>query len=172
MSEIQICDQRDCKHPATVAYRWDWGEAGQCCQEHALLAAQTSVSLSRNVSLTPLASAAPAPLLRDERTQLIAARMSADAEANEIKHRSAQLYGANVDLTNQVQTLTLRNREANAALKHHATELEALRTELDAKTGELADALDEVQRLTTLCTFAPSSAPPAPAFGPPEAIDG
>lgn len=174
MPEIRICDQAGCTKPATLSYRWDWGEEGACCQEHGLLLQQKSVNLSRGVSLTPLVSAPPLALTRDERTQLIAAKLSAEAEADEIRHRSAQLYQQNVDLTNQVQTLTLRNREANGALKQRETELEALRTELDAQTAELANALDEVQRLTTLCTFAPSSPTPVPAFGPPAdaPIDG
>lgn len=168
MSEpIQICDQPGCKKPATLSYRWDWGEEGICCLEHGQLLQQKSQSLSRGVALTPLGTAAPAPLTRDERTQLIAAKLSAEAEADEIKHRSAQLYNQNVDLTNQVQTLTLRNREANQTLKVRETELEALRTELDAQTAELANALDEVQRLTTLCAFVPSSPTPVPSHGPP-----
>jgi chromosome segregation ATPase len=125
------------------------------------------VSLSRGLSLAPLGNAAPVPLTRDERTQLIAAKLSAEAEADEIKQRSAQLYQQNVDLTNQVQTLTLQRREANGTIKELTRDLEACRTELDTKTAELADALDEVQRLTTLATFAPSSPTPVPSFAPP-----
>lgn len=171
---IQICDEPGCKRPAQQAYRWDWGQEGICCLEHGQLLQQKSHNLSRGVSLVPLGSAAPAPVTRDERTQLIAAKLSAEAEADEIKHRSAKLYNQNVDLTNQVQTLTLQRREANASLKLAETRVEALTTDLEATQAKLADALDEVQRLTTLCTFAPSSPTPVPAFGPPAdaPIDG
>lgn len=168
MAEIKLCDQTDaatgepCKQPAAVSYRWDWGQSGACCHAHANLLQQTAQSLSshdlkRNVSCAPLEHAQEAPLERSERTALIAAKLSAEAEADEIKRRGAELYRQNVDLTGQVSTLTFRNQEANAQLEHAQEQIKALQRKLDDRELDLATVTNELQRLQTLAAFAPDT---------------
>lgn len=155
---ISMCDQKDCKEPAKLSYRWDWGEQGVCCQHHGLLLQQAATNLSRNISLTPITAAVAAtPLERSERTQLIARALSAEAEADDIKARGAELYKANVELTRQVQVLTLQVREANASIELKDRKLDELQEQLEEKTADLASVTDELQRLQLLAGFTPGS---------------
>lgn len=159
--DIALCDQKNedrtgpCKEAATLAYRWEWGEQGQTCARCALLLQQTATNLGRTVSITALAGVAAPPLTRDERTQLIAAKLSAEAEADEIKTRGAQLYQQNVDLTKQVQTLTVQKREADATIKGLEKSNEQLQSALEDAQAQIGDLTNEVGRLTTLAAFAP-----------------
>lgn len=163
MAEIKLCDQTDCKQPAALQYRWDWGTTGVCCQEHGLLLQQTAHNLSshdlkRNISLTSLESAPEAPLERSERTALIAGKLSAEAEADEIRKRSGELYQANVALTGDVQRLTLRLREADAQLVHVRKQMDQLDAKLKQREIDLGTVTDELQRMQTLAAFAPEPA--------------
>lgn len=153
---IAMCDQDGCDEPARVSYRWEWGATGQCCQKHALLLQQTAGNLSRQISLTPLAASAPLPLTRDERTKLIAEKLSAEAETEEVKGRNAEMYRQNAELTRQVQSLTVFKREADAQLKDNAIELRELRAKLEEREADLATATDELQRLQVLAAYTPS----------------
>ena len=162
--EIRMCDQADCKQPAALSYRWDWGTTGACCQEHGLLLTQTAQNLSshdlkRHISLAPLENAAEAPLERSERTALIAAKISAEAETEEIKRRAGMLYQQNVDLTGQVQVLTLRHREADAQLADARGKVDVLESKLKRREIDLGTVTDELQRLQTLAAFAPETSP-------------
>lgn len=159
---IAMCDQKmpdgtDCKSPAAHSYHWDWGTGGVCCQAHSLLLQQTADNLSRKVSIAPLGAAQPAALTRDERTLLMAAKLSAEAEADEIKARGAELYRQNVELTRQVQTLTVKNREANQLIEAADEELQTLKAKLDETLADLGNVTDELQRMQTLAAFAPGS---------------
>lgn len=161
MAEIRMCDQKDCKQPAVLSYRWSWGEGGICCQDHGLLLQQTAQNLSshdlkRSVSLASLENLQEPPLERSERTALIAAKLSAEAECAETLRRGGELYQQNVDLTGQVQVLTLRNREANAQLTVARATIETLEAQLHEREIELGSVTDELQRTQTLATFATS----------------
>lgn len=167
MPEIRMCDLTDaagtpCKEPAALAYRWDWGQSGVCCQACSLLLVQAAQNLSshdlkRHVSLAPLEHAAEAPLERSERTQLIAAKLSAEEETAELKARGGELYRNNVELTRQVQSITLRHREADTQLREAQRKIEQLETKLKDRDVELATVTDELQRLQTLAAFAPET---------------
>lgn len=164
---IRMCDQKNsdgspCREPAVHSYRWDWGETGACCAAHAPLMQQIAVNLSsrevvRTVNLAPLENAAEAPLERSERTALIAGRLAAEAETAELKNRGAQLYRQNVDLTAQVQRLTLRHSEADAQLTDARAKVEALQDKLDERETDLGRVTDELQRMQTLAAFAPET---------------
>ena len=163
-TQITLCSQKEpdgspCKEVAKLSYRWDWGLEGACCQRHGLLLQQTSASLSRGISVTPLNQPIGIPLERSERTQLMAAKLAAEAEADEIKARGAELYNANMDLTRQVQTLTLKLRESEAAHSVKDKQLNVLNRERDERMAQLADLTNEVQRLTTLSKFNPDTQP-------------
>ena len=88
------CDQ-DCGEAATLSYRWEWGATGTCCAHHAALLQQTAVSLKRAVVIHPIALAAPAPLLRDERIQLTARALVLEAELTEAQAQGLSVYPGN-----------------------------------------------------------------------------
>lgn len=169
-SNITMCDQKEhdgttCKETAALSYRWPWGVAGVCCQKHAMLLQQTAGNLQREISVVPISGAAQAaPLERSERTALIAAKLSAEAEADDLKARGAELYKQNVELTRQVQLLTLKNREANAALDLKDRKLEQLQEKLDEKTVDLGTVTEELQRLQLLAPFATEDTQPSGAI--------
>jgi cell division protein FtsB len=152
-----------CTKPAVWGYLWDWGEQGVCCAEHGTALKQLEPSLERKVTLSPLQKAAPAPLTRDERTLLIAGKLSAEAELDEAKVRGLDLYRENVKLTAQVQSHTVRGREREAQLQQAQRDVAQLREDLAVKDAEHAELVDEVTRLRTLAKFvdAPDELPPA-----------
>jgi len=154
-SAIEICGWKDCTKAATHSYRWDWGEEGKCCADCIVLLQQCAANLSRTVSTRPLdSSAAVTPLTRNERTQLIAAKLSAEAELEEVQQRGHQLYTSNVDLTAQVQTHVMRAREHASIVAEKDDQIERLSTDLERRERELAEASSELQRLRVLAQFA------------------
>jgi len=171
MPEIRMCDQKQpdgspCREPAVLSWRFDWGETGICCQAHGLLLQQTAQNLSshdlkRHVSLAPLENLAEPALERSERTALIAARISAEAETDELKRRGGMLYQQNVDLTGQVQVLTLRHREADAQLTDALAKNKRLEEQLHEREIELGTVTDELQRMQTLAAFADTDTSPS-----------
>ncbi len=143
-----------CEEPATQSFRWEWGDEGTCCAACAPLVTQASQNLGRSVSIKPLdASAGVAPVTRHERTQLIAAKLSAEAELDEVQQRGHQLYQSNVDLTAQVQRHKMREREHASILAEKDEQIDRLSTDLEKRERELAEATSEVQRLTVLAQF-------------------
>src|SRR4051812_42520742 len=113
------CDRKDgagvqCAQQAVWGYLWEWGEGGVCCAEHGQLMQQMQESLGRRVTLSQLMAPAPAALTRDERTLLLAAKLSAEAEADDLKLRGLELYNENVKLSRQVSMQDLREKEMRA----------------------------------------------------------
>lgn len=164
MAEIELCSVKRgddvCNKPATLGYRWEWGETGICCAECAGLLQQTAGNISRSIAIAPRAAAAEPPLERSERTQLIAARLSAEAEMEEVKARGAELYRSNVDLTGQVQRLTVQHREQAAQLRDAAAREQRILQRLRESETERADLVLEVERLRTLVPFVPTPTQP------------
>jgi chromosome segregation ATPase len=147
---VPMCDQKDCNSPATLSYVWAWGENGMCCSMHQGTLQQTATNLERTIQFAPLVAAAAAPLQRDERTRLIANALSLEAELEETKARGVELYNQSTQLTQQVQTLTVRNREADAQLRDQKIGFADMQAELDRKTADLGNAVDELGRLRVL----------------------
>lgn len=148
-----------CDKLAVFSYMWEWGEKGVCCAEHAMLLTQTAQQIGRMVQIVALPNLPAAPLQRDERTKLIAERLSAEAELEEVKARSLQLYTANVDLARQVQTFSLQHREARAQVEDANRELGRLRSDLEESDSHRAELVQENERLRTVAAFVPP--PPA-----------
>lgn len=162
-----------CEEAATQTFRWEWGDEGKCCDGCATLVSQTSQNLNRSVSLKPIDASASAvvPLQRHERVTLIAARIAAEQELEEVMQRGAQLYQSNVDLTAQVQTHVMRARERDAQVAEKDEQIERLSTDLERRERELADATAELGRLRVLAQFNPTqpterSRPDAPPEQP------
>jgi len=149
-----VCD-RDaaCGQPATFSYMWDWGEKGVCCALHAQLAQQIAQQISRGVTLQPMRAPEAEPMQRDERTRLKAHALVVEEELAEAKGRGLDLYRANVDLAQQVQTLKVREREINAQLADRDGRIRHLEGQLEERDAEHAELTEEIGRLRTLEVF-------------------
>lgn len=158
-----VCDRDPkCGESAVYSYMWDWGEKGVCCALHAQLAQQVASQISRGVVLSPLRAPEAEPMQRDERTRLKAHALVVEEELNEAKGRGLELYRANVDLTLQVQTLKVREREMNAQLKDRDARIAHLEGQLSERDAEHAELTEEIGRLRTLEAFVrPPEVPPA-----------
>lgn len=147
---IVMCDEPGCNAVAVVAYAWDWGKRGNCCAAHQAEYTQRQANLKRRVTFSPLAAAQPAALTRTERTQLIAEKLSAEAECDEVKARGVELYNQNADLARQLGSLRIRHTECEAQLKDAALRVAQLEVKLTEREGELAEAVTEIGRLKAL----------------------
>ena len=151
---IALCDWKGCTEPATHKYRWDWGEEGHACAKCIPLMQQTAQQLSRNVALSAIDGVgAEQPLQRSERVHLIASKLAAESERDEVIARGKQLYDANVALTQQVQTHVMRAREHEAEVEQLVSTKKALSEKLEQRERELAECTDEVLRLRVLGQF-------------------
>lgn len=168
--EIALCDHAGCGKPAKFAYTWEWGETGKCCETHQFTLNQTAGNLARTITFQPLVPDGPPPLLRDERTQLLARAISAESEVDDVKARALELYNQNVRLTQQLQSLTVQHREVTEQLSDARAEVEKCAVELVQRRSENGDLHDELSRLRCLVPLKlpelddpPWMAPPPPA---------
>lgn len=156
------CDQKNklspgveeaCKQAGVVAYLWDWGDKGVCCQHHMMLLQQTAGNLGRAVTFVPLVAAAPAPITRDERARLKGEVYALTEEIEEHKGRGLDLYRENERLAQQVQALTVRGRETELQLKEAKKQVEQLQQQADERDAEHGNLVDEVERLRSIAKF-------------------
>lgn len=166
------CDQEGCAELATLAYRWDWGATGVCCSTHGALLQQAAGNLQRGIVVHPLAQAAPLPLLRDERIQLIATQLVTEAELNEARSRGLELYRKNGDLQVQLNTAVVRERELKAQLKDANEKLATSEQLLDLTDKENGRLLVELERLRSLETFVAERDAHERGLEPPTTVDG
>lgn len=146
---LAMCTEKDCHEPAVAAYSWDWGETGYCCARHQFLLKQAADQIGRTITFHPLA-VAPAPLLRDERVQLHAARLAAEDETLEAQKRSLELFKQNEALAAEVRRLGLKANADDADLQQMSAELRRVTEQRDRALADHAKAQDEVNRLKTL----------------------
>lgn len=125
MSEVVLCGE--CDKAAVARYRWPWGDEGACCAEHQFLLNQKAGNLQQTCLFSPLTPPA-APLGRDERTQLHAARLAAEDELKEVQARGRQLHEQS-----EARGLELRRSLARVAV-------------LEAQVSELSSQLEQAQR--------------------------
>jgi predicted transcriptional regulator len=147
------CDRDNCGETAVFQYVFAWGESGVCCARHAQLLQQIADQTARSIVLSALRAPEEAPMQRSERTLLKAHSLVVEEELNEAKGRGLELYRANVDLTQQVQTLKVRERECNAQLKDRDARIRHLEGALEERDTEHAELTEEIGRLRTLETF-------------------
>jgi transposase len=145
-----MCDQPLCQEQATHGYTWEWGQSGAVCARHQVLLQQTAQNLGRTITFAPIDPAATPPITRDERVRLKAESLVLAEELTEAKTRGLEMYRQIELLTAQVQSLTVRNREAEAQLKDLANareKSEARLVELEVENGDLADELGRLRVL-------------------------
>lgn len=143
------CD-RDCNEPATLAYRWEWGAAGVCCAQHAALLQQTSQSLSRAVVIHPIAQAAPAPLLRDERIQLTARAMVLEDEVRAHESKCSEQHRKIGDLQLQLNAAVVKARECEAQTRDAVAKVQMAEENASRLSSENGRLLVELERLREL----------------------
>jgi hypothetical protein len=155
--EIVMCDKVEGER-ATMRYVWAWGEEGFCSAKGQFLVQQLSKNLKQPVSFVPLANLPPPSLTRDERTQLIAERLSAQAEVAEVSERNSRLYAANTELASQARQLTLRNEQADAEIERLTAEVATLK-DANVKAGlELRSVSEQLHRANVLLEAGPGEA--------------
>lgn len=147
---IVLCDEPGCSEPATFSYLWEWGKSGNVCSKHQAAYAQIQGNLKRRCSFGVLQAAAPPPLVRSERIQMRAEIGTLEAELIDAKARGIELYQQNTELTRQVQSLRVRNVEADAQLNDLRGKLQLMEQELVRRESQLVEARDEGLRLKAL----------------------
>jgi len=144
------CGEPNCTNAPVSQYTWAWGEVGYVCAQHQFLISQRAKNLKRTVTFMSLGPAAPAPLTRDERTQLHAARLSAEDEMREAQGRTARLYDQNQVLAAELGKSVRQRDELQSELTRLNEALTLLTDRHDTALEELQTAKDEVVRLQTL----------------------
>lgn len=142
-----------CNEPASHRFRWEYGEEGHACPECIPLLQQVGKNIKRGVTFSRLDEGQQEPVTLHERTHLIAAKLSAEAELKEVTLKGEQLYQSNVKLTQQVQTLTLQKRELEGHVEQNQQDLSRLGERLDERETQLAEVVAERDRLATLVPF-------------------
>lgn len=154
---MKKCTEPGCGEDAIYSYVWPWGEEGACCSRHQINVQQRAQQLDRQVSFTMIDPNRPKVITRDERSQLIAARLSAEAEITEVKARSAALYESNTKLAEELRRLRAREQVLTAELGDAKGRAEEALEARDKAVADLADAQAEMERLGVL---AAASQPP------------
>lgn len=146
-----MCTEKDCLKVAAFSYVWPWGESGACCHDHRLHVMQRSENLGRGpIHFSPVDPHYVAPITRDERTQLIAARMSAEQELKDALSRGAELYNENTRVAEECRRLRARNTEADAQLADARSTVDRVVGERDAARADAGEAQLEVERLKAI----------------------
>lgn len=152
-ADVDKCEQ--CDKPATLTYRWEWGETGIVCDEHGALLQQKSESLNRRVTVHPRQAPAPAPIGRDERVQLTAKALVLEEELKAAQSAGQQLHAKCQDVQVQLSAALVKQRELKAQLEDVGAKLgesERQRETLSAENGRLLVELDRLAHLDALVT--------------------
>lgn len=147
---ITLCDQSGTPEPATHSYVWEWGASGTCCASQVPILQQTANNLGRSITFGVITSGATPPLQREERVKLKAEAFVLAEELAEAKARGLDMYRQNTQLTAQVQSLTVRNREAEAQKKDALAARDEMDRRLQGLEAENASLTDELGRLRVL----------------------
>src|SRR5262245_11890217 len=158
----EICNL--CKEQATHTYVWEWGETGVFCSTHQIVLQQTADNLQRRITFAPISSLATPPLQREERVRLRAEALVLGEELEEAKTRGLDLYRQNTALIAQVQSLTVREREAQAQRKDAVIAAEKAEVQLHDLQAENATLADELGRLRVLIDVGSPPQGPGGAF--------
>lgn len=165
MAEIVLCQFTN--KPATHSFTWEWGDSGYCCAEQVPLLQQQAANLGRSITFALISDAGTQPLQREERVRLRAEALVLSEELEEAKQRGLELYRQNVLLTQQVQSLTVSERESQAQRKDAVVARDEMDGRLQALEAENAQLSDELSRLRVLVDIAPPQEDTRPGVGAP-----
>jgi hypothetical protein len=156
-SPATMCTEDGCREVAAFTYVWPWGESGACCHGHRLHVAQRSQNLGRgDVQFVAIDPHFKPPITRDERTLLIAGKMSAEEETRQAIARGAELYASNQKLVTEGRRLAAEKEQVVA--EHIATKklLDRALSERDEARTAAGRAQAEVERLKLLLPTDPT----------------
>lgn len=148
-SKVMMCSVFP-EERAVARYQWAWGETGVCSQRGQQMLEQQSKNLKQRITYLPLVQPVAEPLKRDERTRLIAEKLSAESERDETLERNSRLYAQVTDFGSQLKTMTLKHEalvEQNAGLNRDMHALEAQYSKLSVERGQLVDELQKANLL-------------------------
>lgn len=157
---IKTCDIFP-DEPAVALYQWPWdgpGSSGACSLKGQQILRQQAANLKRQVSFLPLANAAAPTLTRDERTRLIAERLSAESERDETSQRAVRLYEQNTAISAELKALKVREAEAVAQLKDAREDLHQAGLNVSKLQSELGRVSDLLARANALLEAGPGEA--------------
>jgi len=159
------CFSTDCKNPVVYSFTWGWGAPAACCAAHQIHAQQIHDAQDRGKIAFAVIDedAVKVPLGRDERTQLIAAKMSAEQDGDAVRVRAAELFNENTSLQAELRRLRARDTESQAQLRDREADIERLKTERDEALASLHETRTELERVTLLV---PREAPATPRERP------
>lgn len=135
-ANVVMCDKFP-DRPAVARFT-GCGTQGACSAEYQFQLRQIAEQTNQPLDFHPLAVAAP-ELGQDERTQLLAARMSADIETGKARDRARDLYNQNNELKEGLRKATLRATQAEQSNERLTSELASLQSKFDALSNEHAD---------------------------------
>ena len=152
MSEVQMCSQVP-GEVATLRFQWAWGEEGFCSERGKTLLRQQAENLGRDVQFSALGNVAEPPMQRSERQGLIAAKLAAESEAEEVQRRASKLYDSNVELSRDLMSQRSRIEHLSAVNK----DLNEKNAKLEAEVVALPTREDvmipvEEQLIVELCS--------------------
>ena len=146
------CFKAECEKPLVYSFVWGWGEHAHCCEAHKVEAQQIHDAQERGQltfqHLDP--AAAVAPVTRDERTLLIAARMSAEEETEQVKVRAAELQNDCVALKDETRKLLARNVNLEQQIGIAREQRDQAVTERDEALATLHETQEELRRTKLL----------------------
>lgn len=132
---IRICEVCEGDVPATLAFRWEWGETGYCSDVGRQLLEQKAQTLQRSVTFERLSDIPVRPVEHDERAQLAGKIYALEHDVQAQRARGAELYAELQRMRADNRVLVLANEEAKRLVE-----------ELKARNLELEGALSEARR--------------------------
>jgi hypothetical protein len=155
-----------CQTEASHTFVWPWGTPGACCPGHIVVVQQRARATRGRqgvVNFVPLDPHAPkAPITRDERITLHAARMTAESERDDARKSAVELRRVNEELSTELRQLRVRVTQFQAEVKALGEQVEAAYKERDAALLRVADMQEECERLGVRTRPTPPDPIPAP----------
>jgi len=153
-----MCTENGCSSVAAFSYVWPWGAPGACCQAHRLHVQQRSTNLDRGpINFVAIDPHYVPPITRDERTQLIAAKMSVEQDLADVKARSAELYAHHTKSTAEARRLATLNAELVSQVGDLKATCDRLVSERDAARADTATAQLELERVKAMLPVDPQA---------------
>jgi len=131
------CTVDGCLKEATHTFVWPWAAEGACCSAHIVVVQQRSMQTRGPrgaVTFVPLAPDRPREVTRDERVGLVSKAIAAEAERDEQRMRSSQLFDSNKKLNDE-------NRALRVRIQHFEANEKTLRAQLSEACAERDAAL-------------------------------
>jgi len=136
------------EEPAVYYVHWDWGgDPEPVCQAGAQRCQQIRANTKRGFTLATISDAPETPISRSERQQLIAAKLAAEADADDQSKRAAKMYEEVKGLKSDLAHERKMRAEAEQQVKDKQATIDALEAKLGAAEKNAADLTKEVTQI-------------------------